>query len=188
MRFIATQMTGLYIVEPRVWEDRRGFFFESYTRKAFLDAGIDADFVQDNHSRSCPATIRGMHFQAPPHAQDKLVRVVRGSVLDIVIDIRHGSTTYGKWAAFELSAANRRMLLVPKGFAHGFCTLGNEDAETLYKCTDYYAPKLAFGIRWNDPALAIDWPVKDPVLSDQDANYPTLAELPRYFSCAPGPA
>lgn len=188
MRFIATEMAGLFLIEPRVWEDRRGFFFESYSQAEFREAGIAVEFVQDNHSRSCPGTVRGLHFQAPPRAQDKLVRVIRGSVLDVVVDIRHGSPSYGKWAGFELSEANRRMLFVPKGFAHGFCVLGDQHAETLYKCTDSYAPTLAFGIRWDDPGLGINWPVKDAVLSDQDAKYPAFAALPTYFTYEPGQA
>jgi dTDP-4-dehydrorhamnose 3,5-epimerase len=143
------------------------------------------DFVQDNHSGSIPGSIRGLHFQAPPRAQDKLVRVIRGSILDVVVDIRHGSPTYGKHAAFELSESNRRMLFVPKGYAHGFCVLGDRLAETLYKCSDGYAPELDLGLRWDDPELGIVWPVRTPILSRRDACHPGLADLPAYFRWDP---
>jgi dTDP-4-dehydrorhamnose 3,5-epimerase len=181
MRFISTEMPGLVVIEPRVCEDGRGFFFESYRQAAFRDAGITFDFVQDNHSRSNPGLIRGLHFQAPPCAQDKLVRVISGSILDVVVDIRHGSPSFGKCAAFELSDRTRRMLFVPKGCAHGFCVLGDQPAETLYKCSEVYAPDLEFGIRWDDPGLDIDWPVKHPSLSERDRRHPVLADLSAYF-------
>lgn len=184
MKVTATTLPGALLIEPRLWPDRRGFFFESYNRRAFRDAGITVDWVQDNHSRSCKGVLRGLHYQAPPHAQDKLVRVTAGSVFDVIVDLRDGSPGFGHWFGVELSAANRRMLFVPEGFAHGFCVL-SEAAEVLYKCSDFYAPEAARGILWNDPDLAVAWPLPDPILSEQDTAHPRFAERTSEFVYTP---
>ena len=176
MTFTETELEGVLVLGPRVWEDRRGFFFESYSQRTFSDHGLAIDFVQDNHSMSRRNTVRGLHYQQPPHAQDKLVRVVAGEVLDVVVDLRRGSPTFGKSLSINLSSNNRKMLFVPKGFAHGFCTLSNT-AEMLYKCSSLYAAGAARGLRWNDPALDIVWPVSEPILSEQDQTHPHLAQL-----------
>lgn len=180
MERIATRLDGVWILEPRVFHDSRGWLLESWSRRAFTAAGIDVDFVQDNHSRSGRGVLRGLHFQAPPHAQAKLVRCTVGRVWDVVVDLRAGSPTYGRWDAFELDADAHRMVFVPAGFAHGFCVLG-EAAEVQYKCSDFYAPQSSRGVRWDDPALGIPWPIREPVLSEQDRQLPTLADLPPYF-------
>ena len=180
MKLIPTKFDLAFLIEPRVFEDARGFFFESYNRAAFQEAGIDTVFVQDNHSKSCAGTVRGMHFQTPPRAQDKLVRAIVGRIFDVIVDLRHGSPTYGQWEGHELSADNHRMLFVPKGFAHGFCAL-SETAEILYKCSDFYAPETAKGFAWNDPTVAIDWPVETPTLSTQDQQHGPLAGVPACF-------
>ena len=158
MTFEDASLPGLILVTPRVFQDCRGFFYESYNEKTFAEAGVNVRFVQDNHSKSCAGTLRGLHFQAPPHAQDKLIRVTHGEVYDVVVDSRRNSPTCGQWEAVTLSAENRKMLLVPKGFAHGFCVL-SDTAEVLYKCSDFYAPKTAGGICWDDPDIGIEWPV-----------------------------
>ena len=164
---------------PRKHGDRRGFFSETYSRKALAVIGIDIDFVQDNHSYSADkGTVRGLHFQTPPFAQDKLVRVVRGSVFDIAVDLRQGSPTYGRHVSAVLSAQAWNQILVPIGFAHGFMTL-EPDTEVIYKVSNYYAPDHDKGLLWNDPALGINWPIADEeaVLSDKDRKQPRLAEL-----------
>lgn len=171
------------LVAPPIFRDVRGFFSETYNARALAEAGIDATFVQDNHSLSAsPGVVRGLHFQLPPCAQDKLVRVVRGAILDVVVDLRRASPSYGKHAAVELSADNWHQLWVPKGFAHGFCTL-QPDTEVIYKVTDYYAPAEERGLQWDDPALGIPWPVAKAaaILSDKDARNPPLSALPAYF-------
>lgn len=173
----------LVSVTPVKFGDARGFFSETYSRRRFAACGIDVDFVQDNHSYSASVgTIRGLHFQLAPHAQGKLVRAVRGALLDVVVDIRHGSPAFGKPIAVELSAANWRQLYVPPGFAHGFCTL-EPDTELLYRTTDYYAPEVDRGIAFDDPDLAIAWPVgpADAVLSDKDRRHPRLRDLDKIF-------
>ena len=155
---------------PRVFGDERGFFFESYNQRAFQEAtGLTPDFVQDNHSRSTRGVLRGLHYQIEPRAQGKLVRVVQGAVFDVAVDIRPGSATFGRWVGEELSAENKRQMWVPPGFAHGFLTL-SESAEFLYKTTDFYSPEHERCIAWNDPDLAIDWPLggMQPVLSAKD--------------------
>lgn len=184
MKIEYTALSGVVIVTPARFGDHRGFFSESWSRKVMAEHGLDLDFVQDNHSLSAKVgTVRGLHFQTPPHAQDKLVRCGRGALLDVAVDIRHGSPTFGQSVAVELTAENGRQLLVPKGFAHGFVTL-QPDTEIVYKCTDYYAPDCDAGIRWNDPALNVDWGVeaKDAVLSDKDVAAPLLSDLPVYFT------
>jgi len=173
---------GLLLITPRKFGDERGFFSETFSAKDLAQAGFSTPFVQDNQSLSREAgTVRGLHFQSPPDAQDKLVRVTRGSILDVAVDIRKGSPTFGRHVAVELSAANWRQLLVPKGFAHGFCTL-EPDTEVLYKVTDFYAPQSDGGILWNDPALTIPWPdFAGSGLSAKDAVLPRLAEIDSPF-------
>jgi dTDP-4-dehydrorhamnose 3,5-epimerase len=172
------------LVEPVRHQDPRGFFSETYSRRDLRENGITVDFVQDNHSLSRqPGVVRGLHFQIEPAQQAKLVRVAQGAAFDVAVDLRHGSPTYGKWGAAVLSAENWHQLFIPAGFAHGFCTL-RPDTELLYKTSDYYAPEQDRGIAWDDPDLAIAWPVakQDAVLSTKDANQPRLSDLPRYFS------
>jgi dTDP-4-dehydrorhamnose 3,5-epimerase len=179
------EIPEVLVVAPKRFGDARGFFSETWNRRAFEEAtGVTEEFVQDNHSLSAEAgVIRGLHFQSPPHAQGKLVRVSRGAVLDVVVDIRKGSPTYGRHVAVELSAENWRQLWVPRGFAHGFCTL-RPDTEFLYKVTGYYAPDHDAGLAFDDPALGIAWPVapEAAVLSDKDRRHPRLADLPDHFS------
>jgi len=169
------------LIEPVRFGDARGFFSEVWSHRAFAAQGLDVTFVQDNHSLSREAgVLRGLHFQRPPAAQGKLVRVVRGSILDVAVDIREGSPTYGRHVAVELSAANWRQLWVPRGFAHGFCTL-EPDTEVLYKVDAHYDRAADAGIAWDDPALGISWPVSAPVLSDKDRAAPRLSEIPAPF-------
>jgi dTDP-4-dehydrorhamnose 3,5-epimerase len=174
---IPTPLAGALIVEPRVFGDERGFFMESWNAAAFAAAGIDASFVQDNHSRSGKGVLRGMHFQNPG-PQGKLVRVVAGAVFDAIVDLRRSSPTFGQWFGLELSAANKRLLWVPEGFAHGFLTL-EDGTEFLYKCTAAYAPANEHSLAWDDPAVGIEWPLEDlPSLSGKDAAGLPLAQLP----------
>ncbi|MEO0915134.1 MAG: dTDP-4-dehydrorhamnose 3,5-epimerase, partial [Pseudomonadota bacterium] len=171
MAISPTALPGVLVIAPRRFGDHRGFFSETWNRKALAEAGIVVDFCQDNQSFSAEqGTVRGLHYQAPPAAQDKLVRVVRGRIMDVAVDIRVGSPTYGHWVAEELSAENGRQLFVPKGFLHGFATL-TPDCDVLYKCSDYYAPATEGAVRFDDPELGIDWgmPMKDAVLSEKDA-------------------
>lgn len=169
MKIIPTEIPGLLILEPRVFEDERGFFFESFNQRAFQEAtGLHLTFVQDNHSRSVRSVLRGLHYQLPPKAQGKLVRVVAGEVFDVAVDLRRDSPTFGRWCGDYLSANNKRMLWIPPGFAHGFLVL-SDYADFLYKTTDYYAPEYERTILWNDPDLAIDWPLTGtPILSAKD--------------------
>ena len=179
-----TALSGVVILTPARFGDNRGFFSESWSAKMMASQGLDFDFVQDNHSLSAKAgTVRGLHFQTAPHAQDKLVRCGRGALRDVAVDIRHGSPTFGQSVAVDLTAENGRQLLVPKGFLHGFVTL-EPDTEIVYKCSDYYAPDCDAGVRWNDPALGIDWGISeaDATLSDKDTKAPLLADLPTYFT------
>jgi dTDP-4-dehydrorhamnose 3,5-epimerase len=177
MQIEPTELPGVMILTPRRFADARGWFSETWSAAAMADAGLDLAFVQDNHSRSeAKGTLRGLHFQAPPEAQDKLVRCTRGAVRDVAVDIRTGSPSFGRWVAVELSAANGRQLLVPKGFLHGFVTL-TEGAEVQYKCTAAYSPAHDQAVRWNDPTLGIDWGVAAPILSEKDAGAPLLAEV-----------
>jgi dTDP-4-dehydrorhamnose 3,5-epimerase len=180
----STIIPEVKIVTPRRFGDHRGFFSETYNRQRFFAAGIDTEFVQDNHSLSAAVgTVRGLHFQSEPFAQAKLIRVVRGSILDVAVDIRRSSPTYGQHAAVELSAENGRQLFVPVGFAHGFCTL-EPNTEIQYKVSAYYSAANDHGLAWNDPELGIAWPIAPAkaILSDKDSRQPTLAELPAYFS------
>jgi len=178
MHFVQTELAGVVIIEPRVFEDERGFFMESYHRPRFAAAGIDVEFVQDNHSRSGKGVLRGLHYQLR-HPQGKLVRVIRGEVLDVAVDLRRASPTFGRCLGCVLSETNRRQLYVPAGFAHGFCVT-SDVAELLYKCTDIYRPEDERTVLWNDPALAIDWPVSDPVISAKDQRGVRLAEAECY--------
>ena len=173
--FEKMELEGLVLVKPKVFKDDRGFFFEAYKRGDFARAGITADFVQENHSRSGRNVLRGLHFQKKGSAQGKLVRCVQGSILDVAVDIRKHSPSFGKWAALELSAENSRILYVPEGFAHGFLVLSGT-AEIIYKCTREYAPDSEGGIIWNDPRLGIPWPVREPVLSEKDKANPLFKD------------
>jgi dTDP-4-dehydrorhamnose 3,5-epimerase len=173
MNFIPTALTGVIVVEPDVFRDERGFFLETFSRAKYARGGIDCEFLQDNHSRSQRNTIRGLHAQRQ-HPQGKLVRVLSGSIFDVVVDIRRDSPTYLKWISVELSADNFRQIYVPPGFAHGIC-ITSDVADIEYKCTDYYDPNDELRIAWNDPAIGIRWPVENPILSDKDRQAPNLA-------------
>lgn len=181
MRIEKTEILGLLILEPQVFSDERGFFMETYSRDRYREAGIEAEFVQDNLSCSKQGVVRGLHYQAPPFAQGKLVSVLRGRVLDVAVDIRAGSPTYGNYVAVELSADNHKQFWIPAGFAHGFVSL--ED-ETLfaYKCTALYSKEHDRGIRWNDPAVGIDWGVDTPIVSEKDQAHPLLSEIIQEFT------
>jgi len=174
MQFLETKIKDVLLIKPKVFQDDRGFFFESYSEIKFKEAGINVRFVQDNHSLSKEkGVLRGLHFQLPPHAQTKLVRVTAGAVFDVVVDLRKDSETFGQWQGFNLSSKNFQMLFVPQGFAHGFCTL-EENTEFLYKCDNFYAPEYDNGIIWNDSDLKIDWPIKKPILSEKDKKHQTF--------------
>ena len=183
MAFIETGFPGLLIYEPRVFGDDRGYFFESYSAATFKTAGLNYQFVQDNQARSCYGVVRGLHYQKDPFAQTKLIRALEGVILDVVVDCRKGSPTYGKVYSLELSAANKLQLLVPKGFAHGYSVL-SETAEVLYKCDVFYNKENEGGVLFNDPALQIDWkiPADKMILSDKDLVYPLFAEEQHAFS------
>ncbi len=181
MNVTPTNLPGVLVVEPKVFGDARGFFLETFQAERYAKAGIPGPFVQDNMSRSVKNTLRGLHFQNP-HAQGKLVSVTRGAVWDVAADVRVGSPTFGQWFGLELSEDNKKQLWIPPGFAHGFCVL-SELADFQYKCTEYYLPQHDGGVRWDDPKLAIPWPVKEPLLSAKDLKLPTLEEataLPRF--------
>jgi dTDP-4-dehydrorhamnose 3,5-epimerase len=167
MEITESKLKGLFVIKPRVFEDARGYFFESYNRNDFLKHGLDLDFVQDNQSLSQKGVLRGLHFQAPPHAQGKLVRVITGSVLDVAVDIRKNSPTYGEWYGLELTGKNKWMMYIPEGFAHGFSTL-EDNTVFSYKCTNYYNKPAEGCLLWNDPRLAINWQLSDPLLSEKD--------------------
>ena len=175
MRFVETEVVGVILVEPTVHRDERGFFVETYHGTRYREAGIDAVFVQDNHSRSTRGTLRGLHGQFP-RCQGKLVRVIEGEIYDVAVDARRGSPTYGKYAAATLSADNFFQLWVPPGLVHGFCVT-SETAQVEYKCTDVYHPEDEFSVAWNDPDLAIPWPVPDPILSAKDRDAPRLRDV-----------
>ena len=174
-KFQRLDMPDVILIEPIVFVDKRGFFMESYKYSEFAKFGIKEKFVQDNHSRSTRGVLRGLHYQKNPKAQAKLVRVTRGKVFDVAVDIRRGSPTYGRWVGVLLSEENKKMLYVPVGFAHGFCVL-SEEAEVLYKTTEEYAPEYERGIIWNDPDIGIKWPIEEPILSPKDAALPRLKE------------
>ncbi|CAN7722973.1 dTDP-4-dehydrorhamnose 3,5-epimerase [Paenibacillus sp. LjRoot153] len=177
MQVAKTFFLDVLLLEPRVFSDNRGFFMESYNQQKFLELGMEYLFLQDNHSLSVQSgVIRGLHYQLNPKAQTKLVRVVAGAIYDVVVDIRRSSPTFGQWAGIILSAENKRQLLVPKGFAHGFCTLV-PNTEVVYKVDQYYSPEHDRGILWNDPALNIDWPTSKPILSDKDQKLSLLKDV-----------
>ena len=179
MKAIPTRLPGVVVLEPKVFGDDRGFFFESWNRRALAALGIDADFVQDNHSRSARGVLRGLHYQIE-RAQGKLVRVIAGEVFDVAVDLRRSSPAFGRWEGIALSAENRRMIWVPPGFAHGFVVV-SEAAEVLYKTTDYWAAEHERSIIWNDPDLAIEWPLPgEPVLSAKDRSGRRLREAETY--------
>ncbi len=167
MNFIDTGIPDLFVIQPRVFEDDRGYFFECFREDAFSQKNIDVKFIQDNQSKSQQGVLRGLHYQSPPHAQGKLVRVIKGAVLDVVVDIRRSSPTYGKTFSIELTEKNNTLLWVPAGFAHGFSTLEN-DTIFHYKCTNYYNKEAEGCILWNDASLNINWKVSNPVLSEKD--------------------
>jgi dTDP-4-dehydrorhamnose 3,5-epimerase len=179
MKVTPLELEGLYMLEPIVHGDHRGYFMETFNETIFQRLGLQVRFVQDNHSLSKEkGVIRGLHYQLPPKAQTKLVRVLAGAIYDVVVDLRRHSPTFGKWIGITLSEENKRQLFVPKGFAHGFCTL-TPNTQVFYKVDEFYAPEYDRGIRWDDPSLQIDWPVSDPVLSDKDRSHPDFkhAEL-----------
>jgi dTDP-4-dehydrorhamnose 3,5-epimerase len=182
MKVTPTAIHGVLVVEPRVFGDERGFFMESYNQKAFDDTlGGEVRFVQDNHSRSAQGVLRGLHYQLPPYAQGKLVRVTQGSVFDVAVDMRKSSPSFGRWVGIELSGHNHRQLWLPPGMAHGFLVT-SKSADFLYKVTHYYAPETERCVRWNDPAIGISWPTlgNPPVLSAKDAASPLLVDAPAF--------
>ena len=182
MNIIKTDIEGLLVIEPRVFGDSRGYFFESYNTKAFEEAVGNVTFVQDNESKSSYGVVRGLHFQKPPYAQAKLVRVVKGKVLDIAVDLRKNSPTFGKYVAMELSEENHRQMFIPRGFAHGFSVL-SEEVIFQYKCDNYYAPQAEGALAWDDPDVAIDWgvPAESVILSEKDSRHPKLKDLDSPF-------
>ena len=178
MKIIPTSIAGVVILEPKVFGDQRGYFLETWSRERYREAGIDADFVQDNISFSTQGTLRGLHFQHP-RGQGKLVQVLNGSVYDVAVDIRIGSATFGQWVGVELTAEKHNQLYIPPGFAHGFYVI-SDTAQFSYKCTDYYSPQTEGGILWSDPEIAINWPQNgQPILSDKDAQLGPLSAFPQ---------
>jgi len=183
MPFIETEFPGVIVFEPQVWKDDRGYFYESYNQNTFQNASIKENFIQDNQARSVYGVVRGLHFQKNPHAQSKLIRVLKGNILDVIVDLRIGSPSYGKTFTIELSCENKKQLLVPKGFAHGYSVL-SETAEVFYKCDAFYNKETEGGLLFNDPALQIDWQIPNDkmILSPKDLLYPTLAECVHNFT------
>ncbi len=175
-RFTPLEIPEVILVEPEVFADERGFFLEYYKQSDFFNGGIKEDFVQDNHSRSVKGVLRGLHYQKEPMAHGKLVRCIRGEIFDVVVDIRRDSPTFGKWISIVLSEENKRILYIPPGFAHGFQVI-SEVAEVIYKTTKEYSPAHEAGIVWNDPYLAIPWPIKEPILSERDRRWPFFKDL-----------
>jgi dTDP-4-dehydrorhamnose 3,5-epimerase len=176
MKIMKTALTGVLIVEPKVFEDPRGSFMETYHQARYVECGIEEVFVQDNYSHSIYGTLRGLHYQIR-YPQAKLVQVLRGRIFDVVADIRQGSPSYGRWLSLELSDKNNRQVFIPKGFAHGFCVL-SETADVWYKCSDFYRPENEGGILWSDPTLNIIYPIQEPLLSVKDSRYPVLDRIP----------
>ncbi len=178
MNIIKTSIDGLIIIEPRIFGDNRGYFFETWKKETYAEVGITCDFVQDNESKSSYGVLRGLHWQATPYTQAKLVRVVSGSVLDVAVDIRKGSLTFGKYEAVELSGENKRQLFIPRGFAHGFAVL-SEEAIFVYKCDNIYMPSAERGMRFDDPALGIDWRIKPDCwnLSEKEKKHPMFDDI-----------
>ncbi|MDH3600052.1 MAG: dTDP-4-dehydrorhamnose 3,5-epimerase [Candidatus Tectomicrobia bacterium] len=185
--FLPLKMPDVILVIPKFFEDGRGFFLEAYKWSEFAAQGIRDHFVQDNHSRSTRGVLRGLHYQQPPKAQAKLVRVLQGEVFDVAVDIRQGSPTYGQWVGLTLSASDARMLYVPAGFAHGFCVT-SATAEVVYKVSEEYAPETEAGLAWNDPDIGIEWPIETPVLTRRDAQYPLLMDIEPVFFYRKGSA
>jgi len=175
MKVTESRLKGVLLIKPRVFEDPRGFFLETYNRDRYRDHGIDAEFVQDNYARSTRGILRGMHYQIK-HSQAKLVSVPEGEVFDVVVDLRKDCPTFGQWEGFTLSSKNKHQLFVPRGFAHGYCVI-SETADFMYKCTDFYHPEDEGGLIWNDPKVGIEWPIEDPVLSEKDQNNSTLEKI-----------
>lgn len=181
MKITKTKLDGVVIIDPDVFGDNRGFFMESWNKKKMEEAGLYYDFVQDNHSKSTvKGTLRGIHFQKGDKAQAKLVRCVKGAVLDVAVDLRKNSPTFKQWVGVELSAENKKQLLIPRGFGHGFVTL-TDDVEFLYKADNYYAPEADAGIRWNDPDIGVEWGVESPILSEKDKKNPFLKDCKELF-------
>jgi len=181
MEFGKTDLKDVFLIKPKFFKDERGFFVEAYSKKIFQENGIEANFVQDNHSLSVEkGVLRGLHFQTSPHSQSKLVRVTRGKVYDVIVDLRKDSPTYKQWQGFELNENNGLILFIPKGFAHGFCTLA-ENTEFMYKVDDFYASECDSGVAWNDPELNINWPIKKPILSEKDKQLKQLRDLKLNF-------
>jgi dTDP-4-dehydrorhamnose 3,5-epimerase len=176
LKFTEAAFPDVLLIEPDVFKDSRGLFMETYNRRKYAEAGIDRVFVQDNYSHSRRGILRGLHYQLK-NAQAKLVFAITGEILDIIVDIRTGSPKFGQWFGTRLSAENRQQIFVPEGFAHGFIVL-SESADVIYKCTDFYTPGDDYGIFWADPAINIDWPIKNPILSDKDSKNPRLGEIP----------
>lgn len=181
MEFTKLKLNGLVLIEPKVFTDERGFFLERYIKRVFSENGVNSDFVQDNHSQSTRGVLRGLHFQIPPHSQDKLVWAASGEIFDVAVDLRAGSPTYGKGESVILSAANKKMLFIPAGFAHGLQVL-SDTADVLYKISDYYFPELDKGILWNDPDIGIEWPLPNPILSEKDQKHPLLKDFNSPFN------
>ena len=181
MKITKTKLEGVVIIEPDVFGDNRGFFMESWNKKKMAEAGLDYDFVPDNHSKSTvKGTLRGIHFQKGDKAQAKLVRCVKGAVLDVAVDLCKNSPTFKQWVGVELSEENKKQLLVPRGFGHGFVTL-TDDVEFLYKADNYYAPEADAGIRWNDPEIGVEWGIENPILSEKDKKNPFLKDCTELF-------
>lgn len=180
MEIIETKLKGVVVIKPKVFEDARGYFFESYNEQVFLNAGLKLNFVQDNQSLSQKGVLRGLHFQNQPHAQGKLVRVITGSVFDVAVDIRKDSPTYGQWFGLELTAQNKWMMYIPEGFAHGFVTLENNTIFS-YKCTNFYNKPSEDCLLWNDPDIGINWPLDKPLLSDKDLDGKTFRNFVSLF-------
>jgi len=177
MKLIPTKLAGVFILEPKIFQDNRGYFTETYNKKVFETLGMTGNFIQDNQSKSLAAgTIRGLHFQRSPKAQTKIVRCITGAIYDIAVDLRKKSPTYGQWVGVTLSEDNHRQLVIPKGFAHGFCTL-RPNTVVAYKVDEYYCGEADGGIHWNDKALAIDWPTSEPILSEKDKQLPKLSDI-----------
>lgn len=181
MTFTESHLKGLYIIQPKVFEDERGYFFESFNHRKFIEQGLDLKFVQDNQSKSGKNVLRGLHFQNPPAAQGKLVQVIKGAVLDVAVDIRNGSDTYGQHFSIQLSEKNKTQIFIPPGFAHGFLTL-EDDTIFSYKCTDFYNPELESSILWCDEQLGIDWGIADPIINQKDKNAPAFNTFNSQFS------
>ena len=176
LKVTETELKGVYVVEPQVFGDSRGWFMETWSARKLVEAGIDVNFVQDNQSFSAAkGTLRGLHYQLNPMSQAKLIRCTRGEIFDVAVDIRRGSPQYAKWVGVRLSADNKKQLFIPRGFAHGFITL-TDNVEVMYKADNYYAPECDGNIRWNDPAIGVDWPTEPTNLSDKDKNAPLLSE------------